>query len=120
MYRELCLQVIRHKHECEVQGARQHLEVSPAMTRGAVDARLFLCDPQQTRFHKNLSEWRTNLLDLTVCVLQSERSLLFDAMKTELLEKIRRLEEDRQNMDLTSGSLTASCEASACVRTSRR
>lgn len=58
VYRELCLQVIKHKHECEVQGARQHLE--------------------------------------------SERTLLFDAMKGELLEKIRRLEEDRQNIDLTS------------------
>ncbi|XP_060922248.1 breast cancer metastasis-suppressor 1 isoform X2 [Limanda limanda] len=58
VYRELCLQVIQHKHECEVQGARQHLE--------------------------------------------SERSLLFDAMKTELLEKIRRLDEDRENTDLTS------------------
>ncbi|XP_030018782.1 breast cancer metastasis-suppressor 1 [Sphaeramia orbicularis] len=58
VYRELCLQVIKHKHECELQGARQHLE--------------------------------------------SERLLLFDAMKTELLEKIRRLEEDRQNIDLTS------------------
>uniref|UniRef100_A0A3Q3X199 Uncharacterized protein n=1 Tax=Mola mola TaxID=94237 RepID=A0A3Q3X199_MOLML len=61
VYRELCLQVIRHRHECELQGAKQHLE--------------------------------------------SEQSLLFDAMKTELLEKIRRLEEDRQNMDLTSGTL---------------
>lgn len=30
--------------------------------------------------------------------------MLFDAMKTELLEKIRRLEEDRQNIDLTSGT----------------
>ncbi|XP_044040819.1 breast cancer metastasis-suppressor 1 isoform X1 [Siniperca chuatsi] len=58
VYRELCLQVIKHKHECELQGARQHLE--------------------------------------------SEKALLFDAMKTELLEKIRRLEEDRQNIDLTS------------------
>ncbi|XP_034532497.1 breast cancer metastasis-suppressor 1 [Notolabrus celidotus] len=58
VYRELCLQVIKHKHECELQGARQHLE--------------------------------------------SERTLLFDAMKSELLEKIRRLEEDRQNVDLTS------------------
>ncbi|CAJ1086393.1 breast cancer metastasis-suppressor 1 [Xyrichtys novacula] len=58
VYRELCLQVIKHKHECELQGARQHLE--------------------------------------------SERTLLFDAMKTELLEKIRRLEEDRQNIDLNS------------------
>ncbi|XP_026124489.1 breast cancer metastasis-suppressor 1 isoform X1 [Carassius auratus] len=58
VYRELCLQVVRHKHECEVQGARQHLE--------------------------------------------SERTLLFDAMKTELLEKIRRLEEDKQSVDITS------------------
>ncbi|XP_056318233.1 breast cancer metastasis-suppressor 1 isoform X2 [Danio aesculapii] len=47
VYRELCLQVVRHKHECEVQGARQHLE-------------------------------------------------------TELLEKIRRLEEDKQSIDITS------------------
>ncbi|XP_051947343.1 breast cancer metastasis-suppressor 1 [Xyrauchen texanus] len=58
VYRELCLQVVRHKHECEVQGARQHLE--------------------------------------------SEKTLLFDAMKTELLEKIRRLEEDKQCIDITS------------------
>lgn len=36
-------------------------------------------------------------------LLQSERSLLFDAMKADLLEKIRRLEEDRQNIDLSSG-----------------
>uniref|UniRef100_A0A3Q2GLH0 BRMS1 transcriptional repressor and anoikis regulator n=1 Tax=Cyprinodon variegatus TaxID=28743 RepID=A0A3Q2GLH0_CYPVA len=58
VYKELCMQVIKHKYDCEVQGARQHLE--------------------------------------------SERSLLFDAMKAELLEKIRRLEEDRQNIDLSS------------------
>uniref|UniRef100_A0AAY5JZP3 BRMS1 transcriptional repressor and anoikis regulator n=1 Tax=Esox lucius TaxID=8010 RepID=A0AAY5JZP3_ESOLU len=58
VYRELCLQVIKHKYECELQGARQHLE--------------------------------------------SERTLLFDAMKTELLDKIGRLEEDRQSVDLTS------------------
>lgn len=36
--------------------------------------------------------------------MQSEQTLLFDAMKSELLEKIRRLEEDRQNIDLTSGT----------------
>ncbi|CAL8326531.1 unnamed protein product [Lota lota] len=53
VYRELCLQVIKHKYECELQGARQHLE--------------------------------------------SEQTLLLDAMKTELLDKIRRLEEDRQS-----------------------
>ncbi|XP_047674302.1 breast cancer metastasis-suppressor 1 isoform X2 [Tachysurus fulvidraco] len=58
VYRELCLQVIQHKHECEIQGAKQHLE--------------------------------------------SERILLFDTMKTELLEKIRRLKEDQQSVDITS------------------
>lgn len=41
-------------------------------------------------------------------MLQSERTLLFDAMKSELLEKIRRLEEDRQNIDLTSGKMVQS------------
>lgn len=34
---------------------------------------------------------------------QSEQTLLFDAMKSELLEKIRRLEEDRQSINLTCG-----------------
>lgn len=37
-------------------------------------------------------------------VLQNEQSLLFDTMKTELQEKIRRLEEDRQNIDFNSGT----------------
>ncbi|XP_077085676.1 breast cancer metastasis-suppressor 1 isoform X1 [Siphateles boraxobius] len=55
VYRELCLQVVKHKHECEVQGAKQHLE--------------------------------------------SERTLLLDAMKTELMEKIRRLEDDKQSSE---------------------
>lgn len=27
VYKELCLQVIKHKYECELQGAKQHLEV---------------------------------------------------------------------------------------------
>ncbi|XP_056882793.1 breast cancer metastasis-suppressor 1 isoform X1 [Takifugu flavidus] len=58
VHRELCLQVIHHKRECELQGAKQHLE--------------------------------------------NEQSLLFDTMKTELQEKIRRLEEDRQNIDFNS------------------
>ncbi|KAL4622924.1 hypothetical protein GN956_G19949 [Arapaima gigas] len=58
VYKELCLQVIKHKYDCEIQGARQHLE--------------------------------------------SERSLLLDTMKTELLDKIHRLEEDRHSRDFSS------------------
>lgn len=74
VYRELCLQVVRHKHECEVQGARQHLE--------------------------------------------SEKTLLFDAMKTELLEKIRRLEEDKQSIDITSEWWNDEVKMKKCKRRS--
>ncbi|KAK6323007.1 hypothetical protein J4Q44_G00053460 [Coregonus suidteri] len=74
VYRELCLQVVKHKYECELQGARQHLE--------------------------------------------SERNLLFDAMKTELLDKIRRLEEDRQSVDLTSEWWSDEMKGKKCKRRS--
>lgn len=47
--------------------------------------------------------------------------MLFDAMKTELLEKIRRLEEDRQNIDLNSGtSSSAETSLKAKVRHAAR
>ncbi|XP_038841559.1 breast cancer metastasis-suppressor 1 isoform X1 [Salvelinus namaycush] len=74
VYRELCLQVIQHRYECELQGARQHLE--------------------------------------------SERTLLFDAMKTELLDKIRRLEEDSQSVDLTSEWWSDEIKGKKCKRRS--
>lgn len=34
---------------------------------------------------------------------QSEKLLLFDTVQSELEEKIRRLEEDRHSIDITSG-----------------
>ncbi|XP_036619654.1 breast cancer metastasis-suppressor 1 isoform X2 [Trichosurus vulpecula] len=58
IYKGFCLDVIRNKYECELQGARQHLE--------------------------------------------SERLLLYDALQGELQERIQRLEEDRQSMDINS------------------
>uniref|UniRef100_UPI00398E3C46 breast cancer metastasis-suppressor 1 homolog n=1 Tax=Pristiophorus japonicus TaxID=55135 RepID=UPI00398E3C46 len=58
VYKNLCLEVIRNRYECELQGARQHLE--------------------------------------------SEKLLLFDNMRNELLERIQRLEEDKQSVDITS------------------
>ncbi|KAG7464473.1 hypothetical protein MATL_G00165980 [Megalops atlanticus] len=81
IYRELCLQVIRHKYDCEIQGARQHLE--------------------------------------------SERSLLFDAMKMELLDKIHRLQEHRQSVDISSewwsdGVRGKKCKSSHPSRPERR
>lgn len=72
IYRELCLQVIKHKHECEVQGAKQHLE--------------------------------------------SEQTMLYDTMKTELLDKIRRLEEDKQSIDITSEWWSDEVRAKKCKR----
>lgn len=41
-----------------------------------------------------------------ICYLcfQSEKLLLFDTVQSELEEKIRRLEEDRHSIDITSGT----------------
>ncbi|KAM4543049.1 breast cancer metastasis-suppressor 1-like protein-A isoform 1-T2 [Odontesthes bonariensis] len=58
IYRELCLESVKNKYDCEIQAAFQHWE--------------------------------------------SEKLLLFDTVQSELEEKIRRLEEDRQSIDITS------------------
>ncbi|XP_069029118.1 breast cancer metastasis-suppressor 1-like protein-A isoform X1 [Embiotoca jacksoni] len=58
IYRELCLESIKNKYDCEIQAACQHWE--------------------------------------------SEKLLLFDTVQSELEEKIRRLEEDRHSIDITS------------------
>ncbi|XP_023041935.2 breast cancer metastasis-suppressor 1 isoform X2 [Piliocolobus tephrosceles] len=58
IYKGFCLDVIRNKYECELQGAKQHLE--------------------------------------------SEKLLLYDTLQGELQERIQRLEEDRQSLDLSS------------------
>ena len=34
---------------------------------------------------------------------QSEKALLYDSVKEDLEEKIKRLEEDRNNIDISSG-----------------
>uniref|UniRef100_A0A3P8XQR5 BRMS1 like transcriptional repressor b n=1 Tax=Esox lucius TaxID=8010 RepID=A0A3P8XQR5_ESOLU len=59
IYRELCLESVKNKYDCEIQAACQHWE--------------------------------------------SEKLLLFDTVQSELEEKIRRLEEDRHSIDITSG-----------------
>ncbi|XP_016395157.1 breast cancer metastasis-suppressor 1-like protein-A isoform X2 [Sinocyclocheilus rhinocerous] len=58
IYRELCLESVKNKCDCETQAAFQHWE--------------------------------------------SEKMLLFDKVQSELEEKIRRLEEDRHSIDITS------------------
>ncbi|KAL3048820.1 breast cancer metastasis-suppressor 1-like protein-A [Trematomus bernacchii] len=58
IYRELCLESVKNKYECEIQAACQHWE--------------------------------------------SEKLLLLDTVQSELEEKIRRLEEDRHSIDITS------------------
>ncbi|KAG9336651.1 hypothetical protein JZ751_002998 [Albula glossodonta] len=60
IYRELCLESVKNKYDCEIQAAFQHWE--------------------------------------------SEKLLLFDTVQSELEEKIRRLEEDRHSIDITSVS----------------
>ncbi|KAF0023178.1 hypothetical protein F2P81_023808 [Scophthalmus maximus] len=63
IYRELCLESVKNKYECEIQAACQHWE--------------------------------------------SEKLLLFDTVQSELEEKIRRLEEDRHSIDITSVSFSS-------------
>ncbi|XP_043938129.1 uncharacterized protein LOC122810618 [Protopterus annectens] len=58
VYRELCLEVIGNRYECEMQGAKQHLE--------------------------------------------SEKLLLYDNMYSELVERIQRLEDGRQNFNFST------------------
>lgn len=38
-----------------------------------------------------------------LCLFQSERLLLYDTLQGELQERIQRLEEDRQSLDISSG-----------------
>ncbi|KAG2457845.1 BRM1L protein, partial [Polypterus senegalus] len=61
IYRELCLESVKNKYDCEIQAALQHCE--------------------------------------------SEKLLLYDTVQSELEEKIRRLEEDRHSIDITSASI---------------
>ncbi|XP_008305551.1 breast cancer metastasis-suppressor 1-like protein-A [Cynoglossus semilaevis] len=58
IYKDLCLESVKNKYQCEIQAACQHCE--------------------------------------------SEKLLLFDTVQNELEEKIRRLEEDRHSIDITS------------------
>lgn len=63
----------------------------------------FGIQPQYTKPRHNA----TRLLILNphfVSVSQSEKLLLFDTVQSELEEKIRRLEEDRHSIDITSGT----------------
>lgn len=90
IYRGLCLESVKNKYECEIQAACQHWEVRGQRPRAR---------PGGVRVSD-------------VCVIvtflppppQSEKLLLFDTVQSELEEKIRRLEEDRHSIDITSGS----------------
>ena len=44
----------------------------------------------------------------SLSLFQSEKLLLFDTVQSELEEKIRRLEEDRHSIDITSGTSQSS------------
>lgn len=47
--------------------------------------------------------------------MQSEKLLLFDTVQNELQEKIRRLEEDRHSIDITSGKAPRAETLRVCV-----
>lgn len=94
IYRGLCLESVKNKYECEIQAACQHWEV-----RGQRS----LAEPGLRSQNSGL--WGC-LCDRHPSAPQSEKLLLFDTVQSELEEKIRRLEEDRHSIDITSGSAT--------------
>lgn len=88
IYRDLCLESVKHKYDCETQAACQHWEVRNT--------------------HLALFAWKIVVVLHALCLccrvfVQSEKLLLFDTVQNELEEKIRRLEEDRHSIDITSG-----------------
>lgn len=54
-----------------------------------------------------------------VSTSQSEKLLLFDTVQSELEEKIRRLEEDRHSIDITSGTNQLPHNDNMCPQISR-
>jgi len=45
-----------------------------------------------------------HLVVLAAMFVQSEKQLVYDCLLEDLYDKIRRLEEDRHNVDITSGT----------------
>lgn len=82
--------MIRNKYECELQGARQHLEVNVPGWRGGWGTAAVACP------HHPAEPERPH-------PFQSEKLLLYDTLQGELQERIQRLEEDRQSLDISSG-----------------
>lgn len=102
IYKGFCLDVIRNKYECELQGARQHLEVT-VQPLGAGAGGDGSCAPAR------LAE--------PLRLFQSEKLLLYDTLQGELQERIQRLEEDRQSLDISSGEARGPlCPVSAARR----
>jgi len=48
-----------------------------------------------------------HLVVLAAMFVQSEKQLVYDFLLEDLYDKIRRLEEDRHNVDITSGTCIA-------------
>lgn len=130
IYRELCLESVKNKYECEIQAACQHWEVrGQHMSQSSAFlyvkphfVHIYFClySVGETQCHSvhylNRMNWPTvtspgdgfhvffSQLVCLVSVWQSEKLLLFDTVQSELEEKIRRLEEDRHSIDITSGT----------------
>ncbi|KAJ7417194.1 Breast cancer metastasis-suppressor 1-like protein [Willisornis vidua] len=92
IYRELCLESVKNKYECEIQASRQHCEVS---LQGLSAFEGVNSSSQFTVISKLASYPFQSFI-------QSEKLLLYDTVQSELEEKIRRLEEDRHSIDITS------------------
>ncbi|XP_032480351.1 breast cancer metastasis-suppressor 1-like protein isoform X1 [Phocoena sinus] len=113
IYRELCLESVKNKYECEIQASRQHCEAPDAQAQ-----RPWLTGPATPRHvgssrtgartrvpcigRRTLNHCATREALFSLFKIRSEKLLLYDTVQSELEEKIRRLEEDRHSIDITS------------------
>ncbi|XP_054572529.1 breast cancer metastasis-suppressor 1-like protein isoform X4 [Eptesicus fuscus] len=127
IYRELCLESVKNKYECEIQASRQHCEITHecrfllvSSLQGAVLSAFRPLCSHSILLHPSefASCWKYLLLFRMYSTfiyehnvirrafsfpgLKSEKLLLYDTVQSELEEKIRRLEEDRHSIDITS------------------
>ncbi|XP_021796837.2 breast cancer metastasis-suppressor 1-like protein isoform X3 [Papio anubis] len=96
IYRELCLESVKNKYECEIQASRQHCEGKDPRQEG-----LEKLEKREKTFQEKEREIRMRMDSWQFC-FKSEKLLLYDTVQSELEEKIRRLEEDRHSIDITS------------------
>ena len=93
--RELRLQNIKCKYDAEQIANEQNFKVS-------IDQPILYAVPHLGNIMENVYDLPQFISDSSLH-FQSEKGLLWDSIKADLEEKIHKLEEDKNNVDFTTG-----------------